>query len=100
MQEDLDIIRPLEEAQFVDTNSSLIKVIGVGGGGSNAVNYMYNQKIPKVRFVVCNTDRQHLEDSPVPHRVLLGENITQGRGAGNKPDVGRKCAESSADSIK
>ena len=100
MQDNLDILRPLEEANFVDDNSSLIKVIGVGGGGSNAVNYMYNQKIPKVRFVVCNTDRQHLEDSPVPHRVLLGENITQGRGAGNKPDVGRKCAEASADSIK
>ncbi|MCH5235495.1 MAG: cell division protein FtsZ [Muribaculaceae bacterium] len=94
------MIQPLEEAQFVGSNSSLIKVIGVGGGGSNAVNYMYNQKIPKVSFVVCNTDRQHLEDSPVPHRVLLGENITQGRGAGNKPDVGRKCAEASSESIK
>ena len=82
------------------SNSSLIKVIGVGGGGSNAVNYMYNQKIPKVRFVVCNTDKQHLDDSPVPQRVLLGENITHGRGAGNKPEVGRKCAEASEDAIK
>ncbi|MCH5242373.1 MAG: cell division protein FtsZ [Muribaculaceae bacterium] len=100
MQDNLDMIQPLEEASYVDTDAPLIKVIGVGGGGSNAVNYMYNQKIPKVRFVVCNTDRQHLEDSPVPYRVLLGENITQGRGAGNKPDVGKKCAEASADSIK
>ena len=101
MEDNLDTLQPLEEAQFVGgSNASLIKVIGVGGGGSNAVNYMYNQKIPKVRFVVCNTDKQHLDDSPVPHRVLLGENITHGRGAGNKPDVGRKCAEASAESIK
>lgn len=81
-------------------NSSLIKVIGVGGGGSNAVNYMYNQKIPKVKFVVCNTDKQHLDDSPVSQKVLLGENITHGRGAGNKPEVGRKCAEASSEAIK
>ena len=93
--------RPLEEAQFTGASgSSLIKVIGVGGGGSNAVNYMFNQKIPKVKFVVCNTDKQHLEDSPVPKRVLLGENITHGRGAGNKPEVGKKCAEASSDEIR
>lgn len=92
---------PLEEDKFVgDPSSTLIKVIGVGGGGSNAVNYMYNQKIPKVKFVVCNTDKQHLEDSPVQQRVLLGENITHGRGAGNKPEVGKKCAEASSDAIK
>ncbi|MCH5230192.1 MAG: cell division protein FtsZ [Muribaculaceae bacterium] len=101
MEENPDNMMPLEETRFVGgSGSSLIKVIGVGGGGSNAVNYMYKQKIPKVKFVVCNTDRQHLEDSPVPQRVLLGENITHGRGAGNKPDVGRKCAEDSADQIK
>ena len=101
MEENLDSIMPLEGVNIVgDRGASLIKVIGVGGGGSNAVNYMYNQKIPKVKFVVCNTDRQHLEDSPVPQRVLLGENITHGRGAGNKPDVGRKCAEASSEAIK
>lgn len=100
MSENYDTIRPLEEAQFVGSDFSLIKVIGVGGGGSNAVNYMYNQKIPKVKFVVCNTDKQHLEDSPVPQRVLLGENITHGRGAGNKPEVGKKCAEASTDAIR
>lgn len=101
MEDNFDNLQPLEEANFVgDTNSSLIKVIGVGGGGSNAVNYMFNQKIPKVKFVVCNTDKQHLDDSPVPHRVLLGENITHGRGAGNLPEVGRKCAEASAEAIK
>lgn len=101
MQDNFDGMMPLEEVNYTgDKGASLIKVIGVGGGGSNAVNYMYNQKIPKVKFVVCNTDRQHLEDSPVPQRVLLGENITHGRGAGNKPDVGRKCAEASSDAIK
>ncbi|MCH5229259.1 MAG: cell division protein FtsZ [Muribaculaceae bacterium] len=101
MQDINDNISPLEEADFAeDNNSSLIKVIGVGGGGSNAVNYMYKQAIPKVKFVVCNTDKQHLEDSPVPQRVLLGENITHGRGAGNKPEVGRKCAEASSEAIK
>lgn len=101
MQDNLDSFMPLEEDKFVgDPSSTLIKVIGVGGGGSNAVNYMYNQKIPKVKFVVCNTDKQHLEDSPVQQRVLLGENITHGRGAGNKPEVGKKCAEASSDAIK
>lgn len=102
MQDNLDdTLIPVEEDKFVgDHSASLIKVIGVGGGGSNAVNYMYNQKIPKVKFVVCNTDRQHLEDSPVQQRVLLGENITHGRGAGNKPEIGQKCAEASSDSIK
>ena len=101
MEENLDNIMPLEEAKFLgDHSNSLIKVIGVGGGGSNAVNYIYNQKIPKVKFVVCNTDKQHLEDSPVEQRVLLGENITHGRGAGNKPEIGKKCAEASTEEIK
>ena len=101
MQENLDSLQPLEEARSVGgSGSSLIKVIGVGGGGSNAVNYMYDQKIPKVKFVVCNTDKQHLDESPVAQRVLLGENITHGRGAGNKPEVGKKCAEASEESIK
>ena len=90
-----------QAANFIGNNgSSLIKVIGVGGGGGNAVNYMFRQEIPNVRFVVCNTDKQHLDDSPVPNRLLLGEKITHGRGAGNKPDVGRKCAEASAEEIK
>lgn len=93
--------QPFEEASFKgDPTSSLIKVIGVGGGGSNAVNYMFNQKIKKVKFVVCNTDKQHLDDSPVGQKVLLGESVTNGRGAGNQPEVGKKCAEASADAIK
>lgn len=90
-----------QEVKFTGAaDSSLIKVIGVGGGGSNAVNYMYSQQIPNVRFVVCNTDKQHLEESQVPTRVLLGENITHGRGAGNQPEVGKKCAEASTEEIQ
>ncbi len=72
--------------------SSIIKVIGVGGGGSNAVNYMYNQGIKDVNFVVCNTDAQALANSPVPVKIQLGESLTEGRGAGNKPAKGRESA--------
>ena len=101
MEDNLDSLMPIEDNNFLgDPSASLIKVIGVGGGGSNAVNYMYKQKIPRVKFVVCNTDKQHLEDSPVKEKVLLGADITQGRGAGNKPEVGKKCAEASSDAIK
>lgn len=96
-----DIPDITDESGFVkEDNDSIIKVIGVGGGGSNAVNYMYSQKIPHVNFVICNTDRQHLERSPVPNKVLLGEDITHGLGAGNVPDVGRKCAEASREDIQ
>nr|WP_319401879.1 cell division protein FtsZ [uncultured Carboxylicivirga sp.] len=73
-------------------NSSIIKVIGVGGGGSNAVNYMYGLGIKDVSFVVCNTDEQALENSPVPVKIQLGESLTEGRGAGNRPDKGREAA--------
>lgn len=73
-------------------NDCLIKVVGVGGGGSNAVNYMYNKGITDVSFVVCNTDAQALENSPVPNKVQLGESLTEGRGAGSKPEVGRQSA--------
>jgi cell division protein FtsZ len=73
-------------------HSSIIKVIGVGGGGSNAVNYMYGLGIRDVSFVVCNTDAQALANSPVPTKVQLGESLTEGRGAGNKPDRGRQSA--------
>ncbi|TRX71873.1 cell division protein FtsZ [Carboxylicivirga sp. M1479] len=74
------------------SESSIIKVIGVGGGGSNAVNYMYGLGIKDVNFVVCNTDAQALESSPVPVKIQLGESLTEGRGAGNKPDKGRESA--------
>jgi cell division protein FtsZ len=72
--------------------SSIIKVIGIGGGGNNAVNHMYEKGIKDVNFVVCNTDHQALEKSPVPVKVQIGESITEGRGAGSKPDVGRQAA--------
>ena len=72
--------------------SSIIKVIGVGGGGSNAVNHMFNQGIVGVDFIVCNTDRQALDISPVPHKIQLGPTLTEGRGAGMIPEVGMNAA--------
>ena len=80
--------------------SSIIKVIGVGGGGSNAVNHMFHLGIKDVNFVVCNTDAQALSNSPVPLRVQLGASLTEGRGAGNKPEVGKQAAIESLDEIK
>ncbi len=72
--------------------SSIIKVLGVGGGGSNAVNHMFKQGIEGVDFFICNTDAQALDMSPVPNKIQLGVNLTEGRGAGNIPEVGRKAA--------
>ena len=83
-----------------DVTNDIIKVIGVGGGGGNAVNYMYKQQIPHIQFVVCNTDKQALDRSDVPKHVLLGYNITKGLGAGNVPEVGRQCAEASEEEIR
>ncbi len=71
---------------------SIIKVIGVGGGGSNAVNHMFNQGITGVDFMVCNTDSQALMNSPIPLKVQLGKTLTLGRGAGNEPTRGREAA--------
>jgi cell division protein FtsZ len=79
--------------------SSIIKVFGVGGGGSNAVNHMFLQGIKDVNFVVCNTDAQALQNSPVAVKIQLGSTLTEGRGAGSKPDIGRKAAMESMDSI-
>ena len=77
---------------------SIIKVIGVGGGGSNAVSFMYRQGIIGVDFAICNTDNQSLEMSPVPTKIQLGPDLTEGRGAGSKPDVGKQaCIESVED---
>lgn len=81
-------------------NSSIIKVIGVGGGGSNAVNHMYNQGIKGVDFMICNTDQQALDSSPVPHKIQLGASLTEGRGAGSIPEVGRNSAIENIDQIK
>ncbi len=80
--------------------SSIIKVIGVGGGGSNAVNHMFHRGIKDVNFVVCNTDAQALNSSPVSVKLQLGASLTLGRGAGSKPEVGRMAAEESIDEIK
>jgi len=72
--------------------SSIIKVIGIGGGGNNAVNHMFERGIKDVNFIVCNTDHQALAKSQVPVRVQIGESITEGRGAGSRPEVGRQAA--------
>ena len=74
---------------------TIIKVMGVGGGGNNAINHMYMQNIEGVSFVVLNTDRQQLNESPVPNRVLLGPNTTHGLGAGNIPETAKRAAEES-----
>ena len=79
--------------------SSIIKVIGVGGGGSNAVNHMYRQGIKGVDFIVCNTDHQALDMSPVPIKIPLGQSLTEGRGAGSIPDVGMNAAIENLDDI-
>lgn len=80
--------------------TSIIKVLGVGGGGSNAVNHMFNQGIVGVDFAICNTDIQALEASPVPYRIQLGKDLTDGRGAGSKPNVGKAACLESIDDIK
>ncbi len=99
--EDNQIYDLTDDSNFTeDPNASIIKVIGVGGGGGNAVNYMFRQDIPNVNFVICNTDKQHLDMSPVPTRLLLGWNITHGRGAGNNPEIGKLCAEESQEDIQ
>ena len=68
--------------------SSIIKVLGIGGGGSNAVNHMFRKGIKDVNFIVCNTDQQALTKSPVPVRVQIGETTTEGLGAGSQPERG------------
>jgi len=81
-------------------SGSIIKVIGVGGGGGNAVNHMYHQGIRDVDFMVCNTDSQALVNSPVPFKVQLGSSLTEGRGAGNKPETGREAAIENIEDVK
>jgi cell division protein FtsZ len=80
--------------------SSIIKVIGVGGGGSNAVNHMFGQNIEGVNFIICNTDAQAIAQSRVPNKVQLGPHLTQGLGAGANPDIGRQATEESLEEIK
>jgi cell division protein FtsZ len=79
--------------------SSIIKVVGVGGGGSNAVNHMFRSGIRDVNFVICNTDAQALQNSEVPVKIQLGESLTEGRGAGNKPEIGKQAAIENLDDV-
>ncbi len=81
-------------------SKSIIKVIGVGGGGSNAVNHMFQQGIRGVEFVICNTDNQALQTSPIPNKVQLGKTLTYGRGAGNEPEKGRDSALENIEDIR
>lgn len=90
-----DLIFPFESEE-----SSIIKVIGVGGGGSNAVNQMYKMGVKGVDFIVCNTDNQALAISPVPLKITLGKSLTEGRGAGNNPEKGRLAAIESLPEIE
>src|SRR6187549_111421 len=80
--------------------SSIIKVIGVGGGGSNAVNHMYSQDIEGVNFIICNTDAQAIALSRVPNKIQLGPHLTQGLGAGANPAIGRQATEESLEEIR
>lgn len=80
--------------------SSIIKVIGVGGGGSNAVNHMFSQNIEGVNFIICNTDSQSIAHSEVPNKIQLGPHLTQGLGAGANPEIGRQATEESLEEIK
>ena len=82
------------------SKSNSIKVIGVGGGGSNAVNHMFTQDIKGVDFVICNTDAQALENSPIPNKIQLGANLTSGLGAGANPEVGEQAARESMEEIQ
>ena len=88
------------EFDLLRDQPSIIKVIGVGGGGSNAVNHMYRQGIKGVEFIICNTDAQALEMSPVPNKIQLGLSLTDGRGAGSIPEVGRNAAIESIEDIR
>lgn len=81
-------------------HKSIIKVIGVGGGGSNAVNHMFNQGIKGVEFIVCNTDLQALQSSPVPNKLQIGTNLTEGLGCGADPEVGKDAAIESKEEIR
>ncbi|SHH27237.1 cell division protein FtsZ [Chryseolinea serpens] len=88
------------EIPKANNNRSIIKVIGVGGGGSNAVNHMYKQGIKDVEFIVCNTDNQALMSSPVPNKLQIGTNLTEGLGCGANPEVGKNAALESKEQIR
>jgi cell division protein FtsZ len=86
--------------QLPKASSSIIKVIGVGGGGCNAVNHMFGEGITGVDYIICNTDSQALEQSPVPVKIQLGVTLTEGRGAGNKPEMGEEAARENYEDLR
>ncbi len=100
MKSDKPKIIPSITFDLPKEQASIIKVIGVGGGGSNAVNHMYHQGIRGVNFVICNTDSQAMELSGIPNKIQLGPSLTSGLGAGSDPGVGRKSAEESIEEIR
>lgn len=93
-------MEPMVEFDIAPVKSSIIMCIGVGGGGGNAVRHMFKLGIADVTFVICNTDHQALEDSPIPNKIRLGDKLTGGLGAGNKPERGKQAALESIDQIK
>ncbi len=95
-----DIKYTVMQFDMLKGDASIIKVIGVGGGGGNAVNHMYKQGIKGVDFIICNTDAQALELSPIPNKVQLGTTLTEGRGAGSIPEVGRHSAIENLEQLK
>jgi len=100
MTENIDHISENFNFDLPKNRSNVIKVIGIGGGGGNAINYMFQQGIVGVDFVICNTDSQALEKSAVPIKIQLGASLTEGLGAGANPDVGRQAAQESLEDIK
>ena len=88
------------EFDLQENNSSIIKVIGVGGGGGNAVAHMYEQGIVGVDFAICNTDAQAMDHSDIPVKISLGPHLTEGRGAGSKPEVGKEACIESIDEVR
>lgn len=90
----------LANFELPKASSSIIKVVGVGGGGCNAVNHMYEEGIKGVDYMICNTDSQALENSSVPVKLQLGVTLTEGRGAGNKPEMGEEAARENYEDIK
>lgn len=89
-----------EIPQNLNPMENIIKVIGVGGGGSNAAKHLYKLNVKNVDFIVCNTDLQHLQSNPIPNKIQLGKNLTKGLGAGCKPETGREAAIESKEEIK
>ena len=94
-------LRPGSSYQFdLPKTRSIIKVVGVGGGGSNAVNHMFRMGIKDVEFIICNTDAQALQSSPIPNRLQIGTALTEGLGCGANPSVGQAAAIESQEEIK